>query len=328
MKKAVELPLLEPMYSTYHYQALAIAISNENRSIRNWYLDHALMLTCGRSFTAGISTPQIGVHHTHWYWIPHIEWIRYPLEFSDGYINYIIRNLLDAGYYVVYNGVDDYYIKGKSWYRQRHFDHDGLICGYDQNDRTYSIYAYDSQWIYRRFRTPQVCFNRGRILSAQNGGHGDIYAIRVKPEPISFSPEAALAQMTEYLDSDFLKYPDTEYTNANGIVVLDYMVRYLERLYSGAIEYRFMDWRVFRQIWEHKKVMHESISQIERTLQIPPDCSKRYRALIEQADSMRVLYAMHHKKRRDSLLPVIAEKLKIMRAEEEDILTDFLKVSA
>ena len=34
-------------------------------------------------------------------------------------------------------------MKGKNGYHIRHFMHDGMICGYDQNEMTYSVYAYD-----------------------------------------------------------------------------------------------------------------------------------------------------------------------------------------
>ena len=59
---------------------------------------------------------------------------------------FLIRSLIDNGYYVAFGGVDDYYMEGKSWYQEKHFDHDGLIVGYDQNDKTYTIYAYDQNW--------------------------------------------------------------------------------------------------------------------------------------------------------------------------------------
>ncbi len=72
-------------------------------------------------------------------------------EFAKGYINPIIRAMLDKGIYVAFSNVDDYYIEGKSWYKERHFSHDGLLCGYDRNDKTYCMYAYDSKWMYRKF---------------------------------------------------------------------------------------------------------------------------------------------------------------------------------
>ena len=86
------------------------------------------------------------------------------MQFMKGYIHPLIRNLLDAGYYVCFVGVDDYYVKGKSWYKERHVNHDGAICGYNQEDKTYCLYSYDSNWVYRKFWTTQ----KNPLMTAEN----------------------------------------------------------------------------------------------------------------------------------------------------------------
>ncbi len=65
---------------------------------------------------------------------PCLEKICYPVRFLNGHLHSLIHNLVDAGYFVYFFGVDDYYVPGKSWYRERHFDHDGMIFGYDQEN--------------------------------------------------------------------------------------------------------------------------------------------------------------------------------------------------
>ena len=58
-KKKIELPLVEPLYSTYHYQGPGTATLVNNPSIRNWYLNQVMILTCTRKFLNGFTTPQI-----------------------------------------------------------------------------------------------------------------------------------------------------------------------------------------------------------------------------------------------------------------------------
>ena len=41
MKKKVELPVSEPVYSTYQYQGSMAGLLRCNPSLRNWYLNHA-----------------------------------------------------------------------------------------------------------------------------------------------------------------------------------------------------------------------------------------------------------------------------------------------
>ena len=70
-----------------------------------------------------------------------------------------------------------------------------------------------------------------------------------------------------------------------------------------------MDRRVFRLIWEHKKAMLERILLIEHHLKMDNETSEKYKPLVTEADTMRMLYASHHMKRRDSVLPGIQKKL-------------------
>lgn len=319
MNKFVELPLVEPLYRTYH-DGIATACISANPSIRNWFLSNAMILTCNRKFLTGFTTPEIRIENYSMN-APCLETIEIPTQFLKGYVNPVIRNLIDAGYYVHFRGVDDYYVKGKSWYKERHFNHDGAICGYNQLDKTYCIYAYDSNWIYQKFWTPQRAFNRGREAMRKKRVYGVMSAIKPKPYKFEFSIESTLKGLLDYLDSDFAKYPEDGEGNVRGIVVHEYIAKYIEKLHDGSIPYERMDRRVFRLIWEHKKVMLERIQKIEDSLQLSNEISEKYRPLISEADTMRMLYASHHMKRRDSVLPIIKKKLLELMDDERKLLT-------
>lgn len=321
MNKHVELPLAEPLYSTYHYQGPCTAIAVKNPSIRNWYLNRAMNLKCNRKFLTGFTTPEITIDDSSWFTNPYIDKHWVSTKYIGGYINPIIRKMLDQGVYVDFNGVDDYYVKGKSWYKERHFSHNGLICGYDQTDKTYCIYAYDSNWIYRKFWTPQSSFNAGRTAIQKKGRFGSICGLKVKDDTVEFSPETAYNKLNEYLDSDLVKYPFDGEGDVHGIVVHKFIAEYVMRLYRGDIPYEQMDRRVFRLIWEHKKVMLERILLIEQVLGFGNEFSEKYKPIVEDANTMRMLYAAHHMKRRDSVLPVISNKLLKLMDQERELLS-------
>ena len=46
-------------------------------------------------------------------------------------------SMIDDGMYIYFHGVDDFYLPEKSWYGTRHMNHDGIICGYDDNDSNF-----------------------------------------------------------------------------------------------------------------------------------------------------------------------------------------------
>lgn len=249
------------------------------------------------------------------------------MQFLKGCINLVIRNLIDAGYYVYFCGVDDYYVNGKSWYKERHFRHNGTICGYNQSDKTFCIYAYDSNWIYQKFWTPQKSFNKGREVMFKKGEPGSLCIIKPRQDKVEFSVQTALEGIVDYLDSDLVKYPEDGEGNVRGIIVHEYIAKYVSKLFDGSIPYERMDRRVFRLIWEHKKVMHERIEKIEQCLQLRNEISGKYKHLVSEANNMRMLYASHHMKRRDSVLPIIKRKLLKLMDDERELLTLLIEVA-
>lgn len=107
-------------------------------------------------------------------------------------------------------------------------------------------------------------------------------------------------------------------------MVHDFIAKYVMMLFDGSIPYDKMDRRIFRLIWEHKKVMLERIQRIELELQNDSKISSKYISLVNEANTIRMLYASHHMKRRDSVLPIIHEKLLEIKNKETTLLKQLL----
>ena len=324
MKKRVELPITEPLYSTYQFQGPCTAIAIDNSSVRNWYFNEVMNLSCNRKFLKGYTTPDLMIPKSAWWECPHLEFVGITARFVGGHINSIIKNMIDEGYYVFFQEIDDYYVEGKSWYKKRHFGHDGLICGYDQNDKTYCLYSYDENWVYRKFWTTQASLDAGRIAMEKLGIYPNFHAFKIHSTYIDFSPERVYINLKEYLDSNLKKYPLRDGENVYGIVVQRFIAEYMETLYKGIIPYERTDKRVFRLIWEHKKVMLERIQLVEKALGLDNSLSERYSLLVESANTMRMIYASHNIRRRDSVLPVIQKLLLKLIQDEKRILNKLL----
>lgn len=320
MKKRIELPLIEPIYSTYQYQGPAGAILFTNPSIRNWYLEQILMLSCTKKFLNGYTTPEVTVVNSSWTVNPYLERQWYSMKYLGGYTQYVIKNLLDDGFYVCFTEIDDYYMQGKSFYGKRHFRHDGMICGYDMEDRSYWVYAYDADWVYRKFKMPQSCFEEGRRSMFRENFFGNICGIKPKATEVTFSLDEAFSAIDRYFDSTFEKYPESDTAPALGTIVHEYIAKYLDKLADGTIPYERTDWRIFRLIFEHKRLMHERLGRIEKELSIAPHYSVEYEPLVKEGNHLRMLYASHRMKRRDTVLPVLKKRLLAIRESEAHIL--------
>ncbi len=325
MNNFVELPLNEPMYKTFQNQATGTVILGENPSINNWYLNEAVNMTCTLFFLKGRTTPDFSITNSFWNQNPCLDGVRVPFRFVDGDINRVIHKMLDEGYYVYFHNVDDYYIKGKSWYKERHIPHDGLICGYNRNDKTYCIYAYDSNWICQKFWTPQKCLDNARNAYMKQDCNGTICALKPLLYEVEFSAEIACSRIAEYLDSSLQKYPKKGSVKAQGIIVQYYLSEYVGKLYDGSIPYERKDRRIFRQVWEHKKVMLERIKAIEKAYGMDSMISERYAPIVELADQIRMQYTLYVLKRRDSVLPRIQTQMIELMNREREILSELLE---
>lgn len=320
------LPLGEPFYSTYHFQGIIGAVSLSNPSIRNWYLSNSVSLTCERVFLYGFSSPHLNIVNSSWLDTPCFDKYIHPTRFIENHIHELIRTMLDSGYYVNFDGVDDYYMDGKSWYGKRHFCHDGLIYGYDLEKDTYHVYAYDSQWVYRGFEVPRESFERGRMSMTGHGIYGSLCGVRPYDAHVEFDINEVYKHIIEYLDSSLVKYPLSGEGAVNGIVVHEYIAAYVDRLYHGLIQYNKMDWRIFRVLWEHKSFMLERIMKIEEVLKLAPNLSKQYKEVVRKSNEMRMMYASHRQKRRDSVLPIIKSILLEVNSCERRILEEAAEV--
>lgn len=325
MKTHIELPLAETPYTTLHNHGALAGVFHQNPSLRNFHLSRSVRLCCTRQFLEGYTSPKVNVLYGDFTCNPHIERMRHDMRFLGTNVHLLIRRLLSSGYYVVYTDIDDFYVPGKTFYHERHFPHDGMIYGYDMNRKTYLVYAYDKDWRYSCFETTQSGFERGRRAAMRDGKFGIIWGLKARDTQIDFSLSEVKEHIRLNLESRLSDYPLDDPREVYGSATHDFIGMYLDKLYDGSIPYEYMDWRVFRMVWEHKKFMHERILRIEDTLSIPHTYSEDYLPLVESANKMRMLYAAHHRKRRDSLLPGIKNTLLSVKEDEERILSNLLE---
>ena len=325
IKKSKELKLREPLFSAYHFQGTATATILENPTIENWYLNNAVILTCERKFLDGFTTPDIRIKHSSFHDCPcyDITWVTGRF-LEKGFIK-LVKNCIDQGYFVGYNNIDDYYVAGKTFYKKRHFAHDGLITGYDENDKTFTIYAYDSTWKYRPFKTPQAGLEKGRRSALKENKYTNFMVFKPKSEIIEFSAKTALLNIREYLNSNLRIYKKSERGTVYGTAVHKYLEMYLKKLIDSSIPYNRSDWRIMRVVWEHKKAMLKRIKLIEDELKLNNSLSDSYMQAVRLSDKARILYASYETKQRNDLLIKIISLIEEMDKIEKCTLKKLIR---
>ena len=159
---------------------------------------------------------------------------------------------------------------------------------------------------------------------------GFIVGLKPLPNKVELKPLQIAQKIREYLDSTYGRFPlDLEKAPLEkkpfvfGILVQDYICLYLDKLLDDSIPHDRMDRRVFRQIWEHKAVMLERIRACEEHLHLGDDFGNAYAPFVKKADNMRMMYALYHQRRRDSLLLSIKQGLQEIRVAETLMLREF-----
>ncbi len=325
MKNSRQLPLTDPVYTSVQFQAASAAIA-DNPSIRNWYLNNTMILNCQTRFLYGYSSPLIYVRWTNIVDNPCFDRITIDTKYLGNNFHYTIKSLIDDGYYIYFKYLDDYYLTGKSWYKKRHFSHDGVFYGYDDNDKTYSVYAYNQDWLLKGFKVEQRLFTLARtsIIKRENK-YCVLVGFKPKTEEYKLIPSTILFNLRRYLDSDIKKYPPEVEGEVDGIVVHEYLMMFIDMLYEDKIPYEKTDWRVFRFLWDHKKIMLERIIAVEKELVFDNSISKKYESVYKESNNIRMLYASYTKRRRNSLLMSIKEKLQFIYEQELILLPELIK---
>ncbi len=321
MSRAVLLPAQVPLFSTYHYQVIGGVAAAANPTHLNWYYNNCIQLQCGKVFLRGCPTPHLNVPMTEVQDSAFMERVPYNLLFVREDVHRLIKRMLDKDFYVAFRGIDDYYIPGKSWYGRRHFDHDGLICGYDDENGTYAMMAYDEKWMLRLFHTPQRAFEAGMESMIRDYYiMGEVEAVKVRDVTTKLDISGIKAGLIEYLGTNPVTDPIGKNTAPQGTVVHTYLCMYLDLLYAGEIPYEKADYRIMRLLWEHKNCMHMRIAAVEDALALDSTLGSAYIEVTDSAGRLRTIYGKYCMRRKDELLLSVKRQIQEMQRQETEIL--------
>jgi hypothetical protein len=325
MAQKVLLPFHVPMFATLHLHAAAgIAMENHPTAF-NEILNKCTTISCSRKFLRGFTSPQPDVPRNGLYAFNSLERYGISYRFALRYGREFIKQMLDEGLYVYCARIDDYYIPEKSWYGIRHMAHDGIICGYDETDSTYLMAAYDTDWVFRLIRITQSCYMEAAQSCLERHEYGGITGYRAKDIDVELDEPLILDYLKDHLETTIDTVSLESDGRVSGIAVYDLLAMYVDKLKDGSIPSEKMDWRALRPVWEHKRCMLERLKAIEKRHDWNPTYSEQYAPLVDEANRVRVMYAIFQKTKKPNLLDWIRNGLLDLREKEQRILTGFVE---
>lgn len=325
MNKSKQLPFIVPDFATFHDTAIAEMAYIDKPHANAQLLNQRVELACGRAFLTGFSSPQVTIPDAKIYTFPGMHRHCVSMIYAYPFYREIIQKMIDAGSYIYLSSIDDYYIPQKSWYHEEHRLHDGILYGYDDCDDTYTLAAYDTNWVFRSFRIPQKALEESIHSALESGGNVRFIAVLVTEKEIELDILGILKKLKEYINADFSKYPLDGNNIIKGIVVYDFLDIYFGKLLDGGILHEKMDWRVLRIIWEYRVVMLKRLRAVEEKAQIDFSFSTAYEDLVQKTNRLRMLYAFYYKKKKDSLLLAVKDGLMELKMKEKDLLEQFIQ---
>lgn len=320
MIKNVQLPFFIPEFATYHNTAIVdLAFFNKSHA-ENQLHNQRTELTCERDFLFGFSSPKITVPDANLFTFPNMDRHCVSMIYAYPFYREIIREMIDTGSYIYLSCIDDYYLPGKSWYMEKHRIHDGIICGYDDTDNTFTLAAYDNNWIFREIRIPQESYKASIDAALEAGNNVRITAVVIRDNVIELDLQGLLNKLKGYIESDIQKYSLEEKGTVRGMAVYDCLDLYFDKLLDASISHEKMDWRIMRILWEYRVGMYKRICAIEDNLKLENERSESYEKIVKETDKLRMLYAFYHQKPKESTLRVIKNGMNRLKEVEKQEL--------
>lgn len=311
------LPYYSPTYCAYNYVGALDVCGQCDPQMNEWIVNSYILwkynidnnyITLIRSGVFGL----IPFMYNHRMWKRHIK---------NNYRE-IFKTLLDDDFYVYYCNVDDYYIPTTSAYNKRHFPHDGLIYGYNENKHIYYVCAYNSTGIYTNFEVPMELFDKAwyskyNMSDEEQLGEGTIIGLRL-------DPNAGYKADIDAIFKDIKRYVNSEIIDKNTIPVVFGLNVYkeIDKKINATIkgETVFKDKRLLKILSEHKLAMKRRFEFLYNNSIIPQDMLKDYGKVYDLAEITRMVHLKYSLTNNQKLLCKIRDNINRIGDEEYRLL--------
>ena len=323
---SVNLPFKMPMFSTYHNIAGAGVVAANNPTSDIWYYNNAIQWRCIKPGNIDYQSLDLQMLHASVWDMPFVDKTDTSLRFIRKYIAEIIEDIISESCYVIFGGVDDYFIEGKSGYRQRHFAHDGLITGFDSERRVFTMAAYNTNFFYKVFETPYDGFINGVNYMCDRKKYGIITAAAARNEIQTLDVSHIKEEIFQYMQTSTVNgsYGEMPIEVVYGSGVYDCIILYLEcfenHLYAIDNEIQI----VFKLIYEHKRCMFNRIKYVEAFFKFDNFFSEAYKQVVKISEIARMAIIKFGLTREIRLIETVKKHITKMKDIEYNILNGFI----
>ena len=255
-----KLPIEMPLIETYQATSFILSVILANNNIANTYYNNYINLVCND--TTDIMDIGLDFINVTWDDFRNAGFAEMDLYYlknisKDKFLAFL-KERIDQGNYILLYKIDEFYLSYTSNYNERHFIHDTYIYGYSE----FSFYI----MAYKDKKLQMIEISTEEIVEG-------MYSCLEMDEDASFCTFRPFHAVKVKLDYNKMKREIINYIGGNGND--DDKQVYGMKCYNtiknailaiaedkNNIKNQMLDIRVFRMLWEHKKVLINHIEKV------------------------------------------------------------------
>lgn len=238
----------------------------------------------------------------------------YTRNMSKRYCCDFWRERLDQDNYILIFDIDEYYMPYSIHYKKEHYLHDVYIYGYEEDE--FLIMAYRNQKL--------------ELFTVQQSYLKDsVYRSKIKSRDCHFCTVRAFHKAKVEIDEGVIKDRMKQYLNgqmdqeniAHGMQVYNVILNAMMKLDSE----ENLDIRVFRLLWEHKKMFLYRFEYLSEHHEFDSDVTKWVQNLPLEAYKVFMLSVKYNQIKKKSILEQMKLLLTEIRASEQEYIPRVLE---
>lgn len=284
----------EPESCTYLFYSTRLAILQTDEKAKEWMLQYFmdLRLFYHKNYINFLFLEEELEQILDLAYIPY-----QTIEESGGILSFI-RTYINAGEYCNVH-LDEFYLPVKEHFQSRHFVHENLIYGFD--DEREEIYAYGmaERQQTRKYTISYedfvIAYEKGKLFSfcgasyLEQEGYAPVLLCQIGKVPeYHFSWEMMQRKLHAFIQ------PNPEEMVGEDLHVYGSEIyRWIMRELTGETDYGMDDFRIFQLLYEQKQCVSQRMKRLQERNLIPAeylDIPDKYQKVVGDFQSMRIIY--------------------------------------
>lgn len=239
------------------------------------------------------------------------------VNIEKNFLGRFIRERIDQNNYILLYAVDEFYIPYSINFKTKHFKHDTYVFGYEEENFYVMAYIND------KFQAGKICENDliDAFYSKELDDDTSFCSFKISDRVyVEFSYELFLENIRCYIEG--IESNDRYSGDAIGIKIYEEVLEYLNNFIEKEYSEKEIDLKVFRTIWEHKKMLLYSIQKMNEYRSINLD---KLNVCEKEANLLYFLILKYRAKGNMEFLEEAKGKLVYLQQIERDALEEVLQ---